>query len=180
MTYLRPLQPYNLYDWWRALPDRRIMFTQMWTYFTVWVLLITGIGLMMPSHRLFAMTHKVMAVQASCGGLYLTYVHPRRLIVHYCRVDLDGPCLQILDILSHHIPLVLAYRHHPIYSPPSPTERLLTMLPLLGYLSLFSVEEKYTLRRNDLQCLIYPILFACCIVWMDEPLSFLLRWISNP
>lgn len=145
--------------WW-SHPFEKNWYIQMWKYFTIWTLFITGMSMILPSIQTLAYIHKIMAIQASAGGAYITYVYPKRLIVPYCRIEMDGIVLQTADFLSHHLPLIIAFIRHPIpAAPPSIMEKCICLLPLFVFNLFFPIEELYHLRRTDI-----PILFALMII----------------
>ena len=43
----------------------------------------------------------------SIGGLYIVYINPKKIIIPYYNIILDNRLLQVLDILGHHLPLIL-------------------------------------------------------------------------
>lgn len=68
-------------------------------FFTAWALAAHAV---LPRDRRLA-----LAVVVSVTGAYITYVHPRRIVVVPGRVVVDGPALVVADLLLHHLPLLV-------------------------------------------------------------------------
>ena len=155
MTFLEPARLFCLHtpiatkkrllgDWFASLPHPVVMVQESLAYFTVWSLGTTFLALVYAPSLL--PVAKIMALQSSLGGGYIAIVHPRMLRIPYCRIQLTGILLCLLDIYSHHIPFVYLVS----LSPSCPPFSILHQAPFLLYLLCFSVTERYGLRWIDI------------------------------
>jgi len=131
------------------------------SYFTMWSFIVTLLAILFPCSMLSNMA-RTMALQSSIGGGYVAFIHPRTIDVTYCRVRLSGITLYVIDILSHHLPLVYTFSMFP----PSTDNHhmhnvIFDQIPFLVYLSFFSLRQQYGLRAIDIGniILLYAILY---------------------
>ena len=125
------------------------------SYFTIWTLV--GVGYILsynPSSLFLKGVVKTMVVQSSIGGFYITYIYPRNIYVPYCNIHLRGPWMKILDFFSHHLPVFWIHLDRNNFSSTKDKiflqQKLFWLVPVLIYISLFSVSIKYHLRNQDI------------------------------
>jgi len=153
---------YKIMRAWRAsLPPPLLMVRDSLCYFTMWSFIVTLLATLFPYWRLSSMA-RTMALQSAIGGGYVAFIHPRSIDVTYCRVRLSGITLYVIDMLSHHLPLLYTFSMFP----PSPDNHhmhkvIFDQVPFLVYLCFFSLRQQYGLRAIDLgnMILLYAILY---------------------
>ena len=75
-------------------------------YFTLWGFLLFGlyyIGFLKQYQESILYT----LILISISGLIITYINPKKIVIPYFNIVLNGKLLQFLDILGHHLPLIL-------------------------------------------------------------------------
>ena len=75
-------------------------------YFTLWGFLLFGlyyIGFLKQYQESILCT----LILISISGLIITYINPKKIVIPYLNIVLRGKLLQFLDILGHHLPLIL-------------------------------------------------------------------------
>jgi len=128
---------------------------QAFFYYSVWADLMLCYTLWTGKHHRWTQT---MLCGASAGGLYLTYVRPRRLYVAYLDHVFEGKGLMFLDLVGHHLPLLL-------FSNGSPPLRLDFFLPSLWipllYIMVCPYPTLYGISLKDL----FPIFGMYAILY---------------
>lgn len=143
---------YSQLNWKEVVPG-------FFSYFTIWTLIMFFLYLYHPHPSLVGIT-KTMTLQSSLGGLYFTYVYPKKIYVHYCKFVMEGTTMKILDILSHQLPSWWMFYNTPFLPEKTSLVQKYTWLsPLLFYSLVFSVYEKYQIRFKD--HMILTLLFLC-------------------
>ena len=75
-------------------------------FFTLWGFLISGLfytGFLTKYQESILL----ILITISFFGLIITYVNPKKIVIPYFNIILKGKLLQVLDILGHHIPLII-------------------------------------------------------------------------
>ena len=75
-------------------------------FFTLWGFLISGLfytGFLTK----YQQSILLILITISFFGLIITYVNPKKIVIPYFNIILKGKLLQVLDILGHHIPLII-------------------------------------------------------------------------
>jgi len=146
-------------EWRRSLPTLGSMTISIFSYFTIWSLVVALSSFLVDFPVSMISIHQVMAAHTSIGGLYITYIYPQRLLVPYCRMRIDGLLLIFLDIATHHIPFAICMSRFK-NTDESLSNLVLSCIPSILYISMFDVKEKYQLEKRDISC----ILFMCAVI----------------
>lgn len=85
-------------------------FERIWNntfiYFTYWGLIIQGlyyIGVL----KNFQESVLVIVISVSVIGAILTYIYPRRIVTKHFKVEFTNTKLQLLDLFTHQLPLIV-------------------------------------------------------------------------
>lgn len=121
----------------------------VFSYFTIWSLIALFLS-QYNSHPFLVCVAKTMIFQSSVGGFYIAYIHPTKLFVPYCKIHMKGSMMKFLDLVFHQFPCLVVLYYS--YSPPvsNLVSKYIFVLPLLIYLSFFSLEKQYNLRNIDI------------------------------
>lgn len=133
-------------QWYQSLNFR---WYDPFSYFSVWTLLIAMTPI---SNRFFLLLKFNMMLQTSIGGFYISYYYPRQIVIEYLNLILEGKLLYVIDFLSHHLPLLCFFGVYQTYLYPETfCEYVIMNIPLLSYVILFNVEQKYQLTTSDIR-----------------------------
>lgn len=75
-------------------------------FFTLWGLIIQTLfylGLL----KKFQESILYIVLLVSVGGFFIVYINPKHILIPYFNIKLKGKLLRILDIIFHHLPLIL-------------------------------------------------------------------------
>lgn len=75
-------------------------------FFTLWGFVISGLyytGIISK----YQQSVLFILIMISFFGLIITYVNPKKIVIPYFNIVLKGKLLQVLDILGHHLPLIV-------------------------------------------------------------------------
>ena len=109
-------------------------------YFTLWGFVIQGLYYLGFIKHLQESILYILILISLCG-LVITYINPKHIIIPYYNIILEGKTLQILDILGHHLPLIIFLFH---YNSKIKSDNLLFfMLIIIVYLLLINPFKTY-------------------------------------
>ena len=127
-------------------------------YFSVWTLLAF---LLIPEDIILLQQIKWnMLTQTYMTGLYLTYVSPKIIKIHYLNLQCNGIVLQMVDFIAHQIPFYYIFLFERVTPTKNWLEFLIVNLPLLYYLYKKDIKHYYHVRETDVLILfvMYPII----------------------
>ena len=101
-----------------------------------------------------------MLLQTSLVGMYMTYVYPRVIKIHYLQLECDSFILQIIDSLFHQLPFFYSLLFHPYYPLESRLEKMMVHVPILFYISQQDFFHLYQVRDIDFRFLLFMYLFC--------------------
>ena len=84
----------------------KMLFFSFYGFFTHWVLTLLILYYLGPLRK-YQTSIMYLLILTSLGGLYLTYINPKKFIVPYWKYEIKGNLLRIIDLLFHHIPLLI-------------------------------------------------------------------------
>ena len=90
---------------WILLCLKLVVFSVL-RFFTFWVLIIFTFYYLGPLRK-FQTSILYLLILTSLGSLYLTYVNPKKTVVPYFKYEIKGNLLRLIDILFHHLPLLI-------------------------------------------------------------------------
>ena len=90
-------------DWFRGF------FTWLISYYTNWTIMTFFVVSILEIQSLYRST-LLMLLSSSIGGFYITYIHPRKIMVRCfpTPIILEGPLLWVGDFLAHQTPFLYA------------------------------------------------------------------------
>lgn len=140
------------------------------TYFSTWNILFFICTTYYPVWNtiyIVPLIRKNIAMQCALGGGYITYIHPRSIIIPYLNMELDSILLKLIDLVAHQS--FFFYSIHSMYDKKNKISCLFDYIicnsPILLYSLCFSIYSKYRLRQFDIQNLF--ILYFLCIYLFD-------------
>ena len=74
----------------------------------IFIRFFTGWGFMLQAlyYLGFLKSYQELILISFCG-LIITYINPKYILIPYLNIKLQGKTLQVLDILGHHLPLIV-------------------------------------------------------------------------
>ena len=84
----------------------KTLFLMLFRFFTIWGLFILLLYYLGPLKK-FQYSILYILITISLGAIYLVYINPKRLTIPYLNYHIQGRLLRIVDILFHHLPLLL-------------------------------------------------------------------------
>ncbi len=92
-------------------------YTVLTTYYTNWTLVAWALLSAGYLHPCLTTSVHMMLMTSSVGGLYVTYIYPRKIILRKTfpvGIVIRGWLLKVVDLVAHHIPLwvSVAQGHH--------------------------------------------------------------------
>lgn len=117
-------------------------------YFSVWNLVAF---FLFPVEFPFLQQLKfLMLLQTSIVGLYMTYVYPKGLDIHYLKIHCSGKLLSGIDFIAHQLPFFYSLFFHPFYQFHNLYLLFFLHFPILFYLFLKDVIYLYQVRIHDM------------------------------
>ena len=117
-------------------------------YFSVWNLVVF---FLFPVEFSFLQQLKfLMLLQTSIVGLYMTYVYPKGIDIHYLRINCSGKLLSGIDFMAHQLPFFYSLFFHPFYEFKNLYLLIFLHSPIFLYLFLKDVKYLYQVRINDM------------------------------
>ena len=122
-------------------------FERIWNntfiYFTYWGLIIQGlyyIGVL----KNFQESVLVIVISVSVIGAILTYIYPRRIVTKHFKVEFTNTKLQLLDLFTHQLPLIVFLL---VYDPKiKPDNLLFAATVLLTYVGIYNPVNVYNFK----------------------------------
>ena len=84
----------------------KICFFIVFKFFTSWILILHFLYYL-DIIKNYQYSLLMLSSIVSIGGFFITYIYPRYVIIPETSIKIDGIILKIIDILCHHIPLIL-------------------------------------------------------------------------
>ena len=84
----------------------KTLFLMLFRFFTIWGLFILLLYYLGPLKK-FQYSILYILITISLGAIYIVYLNPKRLTIPYLNYHIQGRLLRIVDILFHHLPLLL-------------------------------------------------------------------------
>ena len=84
----------------------KTLFLMLFRFFTIWGLFILLLYYLGPLKK-FQYSILYILITISLGAIYIVYINPKRLTIPYLNYHIQGRLLRIVDILFHHLPLLL-------------------------------------------------------------------------
>ena len=144
----------NLQSWIQSIDMK---WSDPFHYFSVWTFFAF---LLIPDEIILLQQIKWnMLLQTYITGIYLTYVYPKIINIHYLNLKCHGFVLQVVDFIAHQVPFYITFFFQTLYPTTSWLEYIIVNLPLLYYLYKKDIKHYYHVRETDVFVLliIYPI-----------------------
>jgi hypothetical protein len=129
-------------------------------YYSTWNLVMF---FLVPDHvKLLQQVKFQMLFQTYMVALYMTYIYPRHIKIHYLNLEIDGIVLQFVDFLAHQCPFYYSFFFEKQYPLESIFQYIIIHFPILLYFSLEDVMHMYHVRSFDIIILsvLYSILMS--------------------
>lgn len=117
-------------------------------YFSVWNLVVF---FLFPVEIPFLQQLKfLMLLQTSIVGLYMTYVYPKGIDIHYLKIHCSGKLLSGIDFMAHQLPFFYSLFFHPFYEFRNLYLLIFLHFPIFTYLFVKDVRHLYQVRIHDM------------------------------
>lgn len=145
---------YTTLEYWKKSLD--IKWYHPLEYFSTWTLLAF---LIIPEEIILLQQMKYnMLFVTAMVGMYMTYIYPRKILIHYLDIRADGIILQFIDIVAHQLPFLYTLFYENTPKTTFWLEHIFVNLPILIYIFFFDYFHFYLVRETDvilLLCLYY-------------------------
>ena len=115
----------------------------LFRFFTIWGLFILSLYYLGPLKK-FQYSILYLLITISLGALYLVYINPKRITIPYFNYHIKGRLLYIVDILFHHLPLLLFLVTYD--KTIKPDNLIFYLLVVSSYLLIFNPFYSYSLN----------------------------------
>ena len=154
LLYMEPDEIYTTLEKWKR--SLSIQWYEPLQYFSTWTLLAF---FLIPQEIILLQQMKFnMLFITSMVGLYMTYVYPKKILIHYLNIHVDGLILQVIDTLAHQIPLLYSLCYETTPKTSFWLEHFFVNIPMFVYMFCFDYFHLYLVRESDvvlLLCLYY-------------------------
>ena len=121
----------------------KTLFLMLFRFFTIWGLFILSLYYLGPLKK-FQYSILYLLITISLGALYLVYINPKRITIPYFNYHIQGRLLLIVDILFHHLPLLLFLVTYD--NTIKPDNLLFYLIIVSSYLLIFNPFYSYSLN----------------------------------
>ena len=112
-------------------------------FFTIWGLFILSLYYLGPLKK-FQYSILYLLITISIGASYIVYINPKRITIPYFNYHIQGRLLLIVDILFHHLPLLLFLVTYD--NTIKPDNLLFYLIIVSSYLLIFNPFYSYSLN----------------------------------
>jgi hypothetical protein len=115
-----------------------------------------------------------LCLTSSCGGIYISYIDPKTLILPHFGFTVSGADLRCIDFIAHHIPTLLLYMN-PKYNNNDYAQSIffkklseyLWIITFYFYSMFCDWKTRYSIVMSDeiLHIIFYILLFKCLFIY---------------
>jgi len=92
-----------LSTWYHTLPSLPLLLPQALSYLSIWNILFPCVM------ELAESTRRYTTMVCCVGGLYMTWVHPVDIPVHYLHLYVEFPSSVVMDFIAHQLPFFFTW-----------------------------------------------------------------------